>query len=373
MRIGFDAKRAISNFTGLGNYSRFVISNLMKYYPDNVYKLFIPKLPQDNKDKVREAINDENVYSLKNTHRPFWRTIGIVKNIKEENIDLYHGLSNELPYRIKRTGVKSVVTIHDLIFLVHPEFYSLVDRSIYNVKAKYACKVADRVIAVSDRTKRDIVKYYDIDPAKIDVVYQGCFPIYKERADEVKKQEVRQKYNLPEDFILSVGSIEERKNILLAVKALKRVPDIHFVAIGKHKEYADKVLRYADNNGLSDRVHLLSNVPLTDLPAIFQIAKLFVYPSLYEGFGIPIIEALNSGVPVIGAKGSCLEESGGPHSVYVDPHDDVELAQQINKLLADTEMRATMIKEGLKYVKRFSDEQCTKSLMTVYDSVVSSI
>ncbi|NDV78225.1 glycosyltransferase family 1 protein [Dysgonomonas sp. 511] len=370
MRIGFDAKRAISNFTGLGNYSRFVISNLMKYYPENIYKLFIPRIPNHDIGAKDEVRNNEKVYSIKNTRRPFWRTIGIVKDIRNENMDLYHGLSNELPYNIRRTGAKSIVTIHDLIFLVHPKFYSLVDRTIYNIKAKYACKYADRIVAVSECTKRDIVRYYDIDPSKIDVVYQGCFPIYKEHADEMKKQEVRDKYGLPSEFLLSVGSIEERKNIMLVVKAMRQIPDIHFVAIGKRREYAERVMAYARESGLADRVHLISNVPLTDLPAIFQAATLFVYPSLYEGFGIPIIEALNSGLPVIGATGSCLEESGGPHSVYVNPHDENELAYHVNRLLTDAEARKTMIREGLNYVKRFSDERCTSALMSVYKSLL---
>jgi Glycosyltransferase len=369
MRIGFDAKRAVSNFTGLGNYSRYVISNLMKYYSDNIYKLFIPKLPAE--DAQGTLKNDRSMYSLKNTNTPFWRTMGIVKDIKKEHIDIYHGLSGELPFRINHTGAYSVVTIHDLIFLRFPKFYSRVDRTIYNIKAKYACKVADKIIAVSECTKRDIVKYYRINPEKIEVVYQGCFPVFKEKVSDKKKQEIRGKYNLPQKYILTVGSIEERKNILLIVKALKKIPDIHFIAVGKKREYADRVMQYASENGLSDRVHLISDVPLIDLPAILQSAEIFIYPSLYEGFGIPIIEALNSAVPVIGATGSCLEEAGGPDSIYVNPHDPDELAYHVNKLLVDSETADRMVKNGLEYVKKFSDDKCINALMSVYRSLIT--
>lgn len=367
MKIGFDAKRAVSNFTGLGNYSRFVISNLMKYYPDNIYRLFIPKLPKEGKDN--DIRKDERIYSIKKTRKPFWRTIGIINDIKNEDIDIYHGLSNELPFGIKRTNTKAVVTIHDLIFLRYPRFYPFIDRFIYNIKAKYACNAADKVIAVSECTKKDIIEYYRTDPAKIEVVYQGCFPIYKEKADEIKKKEVRLKYNLPEQYLLSVGSIEERKNILLIVKALKQIPDIHFIAIGKKKKYAENVLHYAAENGLSDRVHLLSNVPLADLPAIFQLCSIFVYPSLYEGFGIPIIEALNSGVPVIGAKDSCLEEAGGPNSIYINPIDENELVFEINRIQKDESLRKSMIEKGYEYVQRFSDKNCTEAIMAVYEKL----
>jgi glycosyltransferase involved in cell wall biosynthesis len=368
MKIGFDAKRAISNFTGLGNYSRFVISNLMKYHPDGTYKLFIEKFPTDDR---KDLLNyDKSDYIVKHTRKPFWRTYGIIQDIRKENPDIYHGLSGELPYRINYTGTKSVVTIHDLIFLKFPQFYPVIDRIIYNIKAKYACKIADRIIAVSECTKKDIIKYYHINPEKIEVVYQGCFPVFKQRESSSHIEEIKKKYNLPSEFLLSVGSIEERKNILLIVKALKNVPDIHFVAIGKQRKYAEKVLAYASQHGLSDRVHLISNVPLTDLPAIFQSCRIFIYPSLYEGFGIPIIEALNSGVPVIGATGSCLEEAGGPNSIYVNPYDESELAEQINRLLADNSLRETMIKEGHKYAERFSDEECTNAIYNVYKELV---
>lgn len=367
MKIGFDAKRAVQNFTGLGNYSRFVINNLARLYPDNIYKLFSPKPPKDKS----EIIKSKSIsYFVKQGTKPLWRTLGITKDIKKEEIGLYHGLSNELPYKIDKTGAKSIVTIHDLIFLVHPEFYPIIDRKIYNIKARYACRVADRIVAVSECTKRDIVKYYNTDPAKIDVVYQGCFSIFKQQVDENKKSEVKEKYNLPPKFLLSIGSIEDRKNILLIVKALKYVPDIHFVAIGRQRKYAEKVKKYALENGLSDRVHMLSGIPLADLPAILQSSEIFIYPSLYEGFGIPIIEALSSGVPVIGAKGSCLEEAGGQHSIYVDPYNEKELADKINNLLNNPSLCETMISEGLKYVEHFSDEKCTEELIKVYKSVL---
>ncbi len=370
MRIGFDAKRAVSNFTGLGNYSRFVISNLMKYYPDHVYKLFIPKLlSEEHSETIHEG---EKLYTSKNTRKPFWRTMGIVKDIRREKIQLYHGLSNELPFHIDKSGAKSIVTIHDLIFLKYPQFYKLIDRIIYNTKAKYACKVADKIIAVSECTKRDIISSYGIEPSKIEVVYQGCFPIFKEEVTKNYLTEVKKKYDLPANYLLSLGSIEERKNIMLIVKALRQIPDIHFIAIGKKKEYAQRVQQYADENGLSDRVHLISNVPLTDLPAILQSAKVFIYPSFYEGFGIPVIEAMNSGVPVIAATGSCLEESGGPHSIYIDPNNEDELAHQVKRLLADDGLRNKMIEEGKQYVKRFSDEACTDALMSVYRKLMDN-
>ena len=371
LRIGFDAKRATQNFTGLGNYSRFVIYNLAKYYPKNIYELFSPKL----KVKQPELEGLPNIkFILKKDSRSritfLWRSFGIKRDIKKENIEIYHGLSNELPFGINKTNAKSIVTIHDLIFIKFPRFYKPIDRTIYKIKAKYACRVADKVIAVSECTKRDIIHYFNTDPQKIEVVYQGCSEAFKNLVSEEQKLSVKEKYDLPAQFILSVGSIEERKNILLIVKALKYLPDVHFVAIGRFCKYAKEVQAYIYNNGLSDRVHLRRNIPKEDLPTIVQASDLFVYPSVYEGFGIPIIEALNSKIPVIAATGSCLEEAGGPDSIYVNPSDENELAFQINRVLTDMTLRKTMIDKGLEYVKRFTDQKCTENMMDVYNKVL---
>ncbi len=371
LRIGFDAKRATQNFTGLGNYSRFVINNLIKYFPNNTYELFSPRIILDKPEivispNIKFIIKDETSSKSK----PFWRSFGIKKEIRKEKVQIYHGLSNELPFGIKKTRAKSIVTIHDLIFLRYPEFYKFVDRTIYKVKAKYACRAADRVIAVSECTKRDIVKFFNINPDKIDVVYQGCSHVFKEKVSEERKKKVSEKYNLPPNFILSIGSIEERKNILLIVKALKQLPDTHFVAIGKLRRYADQVKEYVKANGLEDRVHIKTSIPLEDLPAILQSSDVFIYPSIYEGFGIPIIESLSSGVPVIGATGSCLEEAGGPNTIYVNPYDENELAMQIRNVLTDQNLREKMVTEGLRYVERFSSDKCSANLMNVYNKIV---
>lgn len=369
MLIGYDAKRILHNFTGLGNYSRFVISNMRQFFPQNNYLLFSKKISFS--DKLESEFKDELIYRTNKTDKKLWRSWRIIQDIEKENIDIYHGLSNELPFHINKTTAKSVVTIHDLIFLKYPRFYPLIDRTIYNLKAKYACRVADKIVAVSECTKRDIMKYYKISPDKIDVVYQGCFSIFKQKRNNEEIAEIKRKHNLPERYLLSVGSIEERKNILLVIKAIKEIPNLHLVAIGKQqRKYAKTLHAYISKHGLADRVHLKSGTPLADLPAIYQGATVFVYPSLYEGFGIPILEALCSGIPVIGATGSCLEEAGGPHSIYVNPHDEQELIRQLNRILSDRELAEKMVCEGYKYSTRFSDEACTKNMMKVYQSLL---
>lgn len=267
---------------------------------------------------------------------------------------------------IHRTGIRSVVTIHDLIFLRYPQYYHRLDRIIYNRKFNYACRKADRIVAVSECTKRDIVKFYGISPEKIDVVYQGCDPVFARPVSKKEKDRVRAAYGLPERFILSVGTIEERKNLLLAVKAVEKLDDVHLVAIGKSTDYAKKVQDYVEAHGLENRVHIIHNLKFGDLPILYHLASLFVYPSRFEGFGIPIVEALSAGVPVIASTGSCLEEAGGEHSIYVDPDDVEGMANAMKKVLADEHLRREMIEKGKEYVVRFDPKTLADEMNAVY-------
>lgn len=368
MHIGFDGRKAIQSFTGPGNYSRFVLNLLVQYHPENRYFLYTAK------NHAREPRISEHLtlrHPLSFSYPILSRLKGISSVLKNDKIDLFHGLINNLPLGVARSKTPSVVTIHDLIFLRFPEFYTFIDRSIYRSKFKYACKYASRVIAVSEQTKRDIISYLNVPADKIDVVYQGCNSAFKVKATDEIKEKVRKKYSLPHKYLLQVGTIEERKNLYLTVKSLNAVPrDIKLVVIGKETDYADDVKEYIRDHGLSNRVLFLKNVPLHDLPAIYQQAKIFVYPSAFEGFGIPIIEALHSGVPVIAATGSCLEEAGGPDSCYIHPKDDIQLSYTINLILKDPSKRHKMIQAGFKHVEKFSDACLAESLMNVYKKVL---
>lgn len=375
MKIGYDGKRAVQNFTGLGNYSRYVLEALQEYFPDNEYVIYAPKHREN--PRLKGLLEKGNAYlrfpssAWWTRFSALWRIWGITDDWEKDGIVLFHGLSNELPLNINRQkGVKSVVTIHDLIFRRLPQCYPLIDRWIYDYKFRKACQKADKIIAVSECTKRDIISDYGIPADKIEVIYQGCDPIFAQSVSENRKAEVRQLYALPERYILSVGTIEERKNALLTVKALLHLSaEYHLVLVGKETAYIKIIRDYIRKHGLESRVHILQNIPLTDLPAIYQCAETFVYPSRYEGFGIPILEALNSRIPVVAATGSCLEEAGGPHSLYVHPDDDKGLAEAIAQSLLP-QNRQRMIAEGLKWAFQFSKEQVARKTMKCYDAVL---
>ncbi|MBC7743632.1 MAG: glycosyltransferase family 4 protein [Flavobacterium sp.] len=371
LKIGFDGKRAAGNLTGLGNYSRYILEILATYYPNNNYLVYSPKHFKKNiLVKIREFPAVLIRYPKINQLKSLWRSYTIAKDLQTDQVKIFHGLSNEIPFDLSRKGILTVVTIHDLIFLQFPKFYPVLDRIIYKFKFKYACKNADKIIAVSERTKKDIMQFFHIPENRIQVINQNCSPVFSQEMTGIKLQSIWRKYNLPEKYLLNVGTIETRKNLLLIIKTLKNLdPDIHLIVIGKETGYSLKIKKYIADHHLADRVRFLKNVPQNDLPAIYRQAKIFIFPSRYEGFGIPIVEALQSGVPVIAASGSCLEEAGGPGSIYIHPDDDLALTESIKLLLTNHAIREKMILEGLEFIKRFSDNAIADQIIELYQNL----
>jgi glycosyltransferase involved in cell wall biosynthesis len=304
--------------------------------------------------------------------KSLWRSRFVVNRLIKDKIDLYHGLSHEIPVSIQNTTIKTVVTIHDLIFLRYPQYYKPADRKIYEIKFRNACKNADKVIAISEQTKRDIIHYFGTDETKIEVVYQSCDPSFAQKNTLEHLNTIRSKYHLPEKFLLNVGTIEDRKNLMLIVKALSEIPEeIKLVVIGKETPYAEKVKEYLSTHQLESRVLFLKDIPFSDLPAIYRLAEIFIYPSEFEGFGIPILEALNAGVPVIAATGSCLEEAGGPSSLYVAPTDHKALAKAVNTILQDANLCNNMIAAGKLYAEQFKENAHAENLMRIYKNLLA--
>ena len=371
LRIGFDAKRAFHNKSGLGNYSRGVIDLLAKYYPQNQYFLYSQSGKSNfNSTKPEKTLIRNPEYLIDRLFPALWRSYGITDQLKRDKIDLYHGLSNEIPLNIHISSISTIVTIHDLIFMRFPKLYKAWDRRIYEKKFRYSCKVADRIISISDQTKYDIVNYFEINENKIETVYQSCNKIFKEKANLNKGEKIKLKYNLPQEYILYVGTIEKRKNLLNVIKALKiSNTDIPLVVVGRPTNYLDEIKKYIADNRLNHKINFYHDVPTTDLPSIYQEAKLFIYPSVFEGFGIPIIEALYSGTPVITSKGSCFSEAGGPDSIYIDPYSPEEISDSIVKVLDDTNLQNKMITMGMSFVKKFDDAIVADNIMKVYNTV----
>jgi glycosyltransferase involved in cell wall biosynthesis len=372
MRIGFDAKRAFYNRSGLGNYSRDIIKSLVQSFPDNDYYLYTPSL-----EKSISFINSETVNICEPKFpggkflKSFWRSFLLKQRLQNDKIDLYHGLSNELPDNIQNSKVKSIVTIHDLIFMRYPQWYKLIDRKIYEKKFRYSSLHADKVITVSNQTKSDLVSFFGINENKIQVIYQGCNELFTKLLTREEKSPVIKKYNLPDEYILYVGTIEERKNLLQILKAIHNNKIvIPLVAIGRPTKYLDQVKEYIQKYHLKN-ITILHDVAMYELPSIYQNASLFVYPSIFEGFGIPVLEALWSKVPVITSKGGCFDEVGGKSTQYIDPLNTDELGETITKVLSDKNLISTMTERGYKHAQKFSNPTIAQEMMKLYSEVVN--
>ncbi len=376
MNIGFDAKRLFKNFTGLGNYSRFVVNALCEFAPENEYILYTPTI--NDHPEVRSIIRQKNVkvvgpssaYTLFHASS-IWRTWGISKEPSVKNLDLFHGLTQELPMNLP-SRIKTVVTVADLIFIRSPELYNPIDVSIYKAKAKIACKRADKIVAISQQTADDIIEFLKVEPERVEVVYLGVHPNFKKKYSAEEIVNVKAKYNLPAQYILNVGTIEQRKNVLVLVKALALLPKElrkQIVIVGRATAYKKQVVEHAKRLGVEEWISFLHNIKFVDLPAIYQGAHLFVYPSIFEGFGIPLVEALESSIPVISSTGSCFSEAAGPGSIYVNPNDEEELAIRIKEVLENSTLREQMILTGKQHITQFEPKVISDKLNAIYKTV----
>jgi len=377
VEIGFDAKRLFNNFTGLGNYSRFVVQALLEFERNENLILFSPKTAKRDHPDVKpiatapqvQIVTPPAIYRWTKT-TSLWRSFGIGGSKEASQLDVFHGLSQELPSGLP-SRVKKVVTVHDLIFLRFPELYSRIDARIYTHKVAKACKDADVVVAISQQTARDVMSFLGTAESKISVIYQGTHPQFTTSVTREQIVSTRKKWKLPEDYVLTVGTVEPRKNMVTAVRALaKMLPDVRpaLVIVGRETAYKQTVAKEAETLGVSDQVIFLHNVPFADLPSLYQGATLFVYPSLFEGFGIPIVEALQSGVPVVTSTGSCFSEAGGSGALYADPADADELASKMQDVLTQPSLRTRMINEGKEHVRKFTPQMIAADLMKVYSS-----
>ena len=366
--IGYDAKRIVRNGTGLGSYGRTLVNDLAPIMPDATLRLYAPDAGRD--DLRCQVQPRENVRFCYPRHlrfrlqRDWWRMKGVVKDLRRDGVELYHGLSGELPEGLSAAGIPGVVTVHDLIFLRHPEFYPALDVFFYKLKFRKMLREATRIIAISACTKRDILYYGDFPEDRIDLVYQSCSTRFSQPVSPSLLVEARRKYRLPQRYVLNVGTVEVRKNILLGIRAMAKLPaDLHLVIVGRQTKYQKQLNAEIRKLGLGNRIHFLQGVPNTLLPAVYRQAEAFIYPSRYEGFGVPVIEAIQSGLPVVAATGSCLEEAGGPDSLYVDPDDADGAAAAV---LSAMENRTGMVERSRHYVRRFENQDVASQVLEVY-------
>jgi glycosyltransferase involved in cell wall biosynthesis len=372
MTIAYDAKRLFQNFTGLGNYSRTLLKNLATYYPEHQYQLFAPKVLSH---PSTQYFIDNQLFNLHNSPHRFhswWRTFGLAKEIEQSKAHLFHGLSHEIPVGIQRNPkLKTIVTMHDLVFKIYPEYTPVLQRKVYDIKFKYACQNSDVIIAISEQTKRDIIEFYNINPNKIQVIYQTCADTFQDWTLPIPPLSLK---TLPSEYMLYVGSVIERKNLLRIVEAMTILPSdlqIPLVVVGDGGDYVAKIKAFAKAKQIDHKIIWIEKMIYEELPLLYRNASVFLYPSEYEGFGIPVIEALFSKTPVITSNVSCLPEAAGLNSFLVNPKSSEAIADAIYNTLTNNDLRQKMITEGVNYAQQhFAAKKVTTEVLNLYQSIL---
>lgn len=373
--IGFDARYAVTNSEEYGAYSRLVVGALARATARyGYYRAYVTaNKPHTEYAKVEELHNVETMEPDGAAWRTFalpWRMWAISNDLRNGDVELYHGLAEHVPFGLASRNIRSVVTIHDLAFLHEKSIADTVEMVIKRLYMSQLLRRVDRVVAVSECVKRDIVGQFAIDPDKVDVVCCGVAKCFSEHVEEGARLAVQKRYSLPERYILSVGRHLSRRNMQQVIQILPLLDhELHYVIVGDTTTFTQRLVRMTEELGVRDRVHFVRDVQECDLPAIYQGADMLVNISSYEGYASSVAVAMVVGVPVIAARGSSMEEIAESAAIYVDDANRDELIGAVRRVLDDEEMRNSMIKAGKRLASRFREEVVAYNLLSCYRRV----
>lgn len=366
MNIGI-MLRSLSDVGGPGEYSRSLLNALLRLDRVNEYYLFLPKA--ELAGRYREFPNAHPVV-LTTRSKLLFDQVSIPRAVRRYGCDVVINLKHSVPLF---TSAPAIFVMHGADWLAFPQNYYLFDRLYHKVSLPLFCRKADRIISVSHDATRIAVDRLNLPPSKVATVYHGFRTDFQRVEDPERLARVRARYKLPERFILYVGRIYPMKNVRGLVEAFATLRDriAHSLVICGIKHYkTEPDFEAIERHSLHDRVTLTGFVEEEDLPALYSMADAFVLPSLYEGFGIPLLEAMACGCPIVtSTQGSCPEVVDGA-GVLVNPRDPDDIAAGIYKVLADRELAAGLVRKGYQRVAQFSWEKCARETLDVIASVV---
>lgn len=374
MPIYIDVAAAVHGRAGLGRYAESLAGALVVKDPAR-FALFFNRSGQV---RLPTRLQEIPSRSVRAGYKP-WRMaiwLGQLAGLGFDRLlpgaELYHATEHLLmPLR----HVPTVLTVHDLIFRLFPQHHKRLNYWYLNAAMPLFCRRASAIIAVSQATKRDLVNFYGLDPAKISVVHEAAAPHFAPAPPDQVAQ-VQARYRLPDCYLLHVGTIEPRKNLNRLLKVVYRLrragEDIRVVIVGGKGWLYEDFFRQLEELALGDAVVMPGFVPDTDLPALYSGARLVVVPSHHEGFGLPVLEGMACGTPVACSDASSLPEVGGQAARYFDPTDVAAMADQILAIWRDESLRETMRQQGLARAAQFSWKRAADETLAVYARVTGS-
>jgi len=363
--VGYDAKRLFHNHSGLGNYSRTLVSGMRQYASQIETVLYSPRA---EKSRYFQEYDDKHIVrSRAGMGAGIWRSVTQSSSWESDQLTHFHGLSHELPWLASKSSVKKIVTMHDLIQLRYPADHRAHDRWIYTQKIKRALDIADRVICISESTRDDILHHFDIDQSRLAVIYQSCDERYQAPRDPSRLAAIRSKYDLPSDYLLFLSGARPRKNVLGVLRAYQQLQGERppLLLLGSPSGYKEQIQTLALDKGTISTIHF-AHVLNEELPYIYDGALLYLYPSHYEGFGLPILEAFARQVPVLTSNVSSMPEAAGDAALLIDPADDQQIADGIRQVLDDSTLAEHMVLRGTKQLHHFSLEKAVTETVEVY-------
>ncbi len=377
MRIGIDVTAAITQGGGIGRYTRELIFALTAVDPDNEYHFFAAKnptaspvphpIPQTDNVHLHTAPVDERwLYRL-------WYRLRLPLPVQAftGKLDLFHSPDFVLPPVHGR--IPTLLTVHDLSFVHYPEVFPERLVSYLNQVVPWSIGRATHILADSQATKDDLTAVWQVSPDKVTVLYSGVHSRFQPVTDEKKLTAVRRQYQLGDaPYILAVGTVQPRKNYQMLIRAFQPIAQTHphhLIITGGKGWLMEEMMAEVGRQGMDGRVHFPGFVADDDLPALYSGAALFVFPSLYEGFGLPLLEAMGCGVPVITSNASSLPEVAGNAAIQLSPHDQAAWTEAIQHLLADPAERTRLVAAGFRQTRRFTWEQSARQLRTLYEQL----
>jgi glycosyltransferase involved in cell wall biosynthesis len=375
MNIGVDVRSLLEKErSGVGEYTYQILDALFRIDQKNSYYLFYNSWKKVEDNFLNEWKKFENVH-LCGFHWPNkllnfcfkflkWPKVDEMM-LSKDKIDLF--FIPNLNFIALSSDVRKIITVHDLSFELFPKVFSWKRRMWHwFINPRKLISGVDKVIAVSENTKRDLAELYKIAPEKVRVIYSGVAG--DDKFSEIEM--VKKKYNLPDNFILFLGTLEPRKNIEGLVRAFEiyktaKSPDYKLVVVGPRGWLYKKILARAEKSPARDDIKFINYIAPEEKFAFYKLAKLFVYPSFYEGFGFPPLEAARAGTPVIVSTNSSLPEVMGEAALMVDPNNPVEIAKIMAEYLSDENLRATLIEKGKKQAEKFSWDKCANEFLSL--------
>ncbi|MEO0117361.1 MAG: glycosyltransferase family 1 protein [candidate division WOR-3 bacterium] len=361
MRIGIDVSRLREEKRGVGHYLFNLLENISRLDKEDEFYLYSPR-----PIKFYPAQGGNWHYRFGHLPLPgsFWFQTEGKRFIQKDKIDVFFGSCDILPLGLSKE-VKKVLVVHDLIFVLYPETMANYNRFVHKLFFAKSIRASDAIIAVSQATKMDIVRHFQVESKKIFVIHEGVKEIFFSPEKE-KILNLRHRYGLLKPYILNVGTLEPKKNHIILLKAFKKLKvDWDLVIIGKKGWKSESFFSTLKELKLSERVKILGYLPAEDLPLFYAGAEIFVFPSLYEGFGLPVLEAMACGTPVICSNVSSLPEIGGDAVLYFNPHSVEELVSQIERLIGDSELREKLKERGIERAKKFSWQKTAEETIKV--------